>query len=90
MPVVIREPHFGSAGTFSEEDVRAFANDVSQNITTGSNMRAQAAYPHALGGGTHAPLAPYTERRFAVNLTINVQVNGCKIEESIAPDPASH
>ena len=42
--VVIREPHFGSAGTFSEEDVRAFANDVSQNITTGSNMRAQAAY----------------------------------------------
>ena len=42
--VVIREPHFGSAGTFSEEDVRTFANDVSQNITTGSNMRAQAAY----------------------------------------------
>ena len=42
--IVIREPHFGSAGTFSEEDVRAFANDVSQNITTGSNMRAQAAY----------------------------------------------
>ena len=41
----IQEPDFRlSAGTIPEEDIRTFAEEISQRIVTGSNMRAGAEY----------------------------------------------